>query len=54
MITKARLYTYFTMSFAYDFDIANDKVRFAYCIPYTYSDLLKMIREVSASPCLKF
>lgn len=42
-LTKARLNTYFTMSFTYDFELPNDTVQFAYAVPYTYSALLKFI-----------
>lgn len=31
--------TYFTLTFMYDFEHAFDKVYFAYCYTYTYSDL---------------
>ncbi len=34
------------MSFDYQFEFDNDEVYFAYCIPYTYSDLLTFIREI--------
>lgn len=37
------------MSFTYDFDTPHDTVRFAYCIPYTYSQMLSMVREISAN-----
>lgn len=42
------------MTFTYNFDTVNDKVEFAYCIPYKYSDLLDLVREVSPMPNLKY
>lgn len=51
---KIRLHTYYTMSFSYDFDTINDKVHFAYCIPYTYSHLLDLIRELCPLECVKY
>ena len=33
------------MSFEYEFEFDDDEVYFAYCIPYTYSDLLDYIKE---------
>lgn len=35
------------MSFAYDFIMTNDTVQFAYCIPYTYSRLIKFISSIN-------
>ena len=49
MVTKTRLRTYFTMSFTYDFDTPGDTVSFAYCVPYTYSQLLALVRELSGA-----
>lgn len=34
------------MSFCYDFVTATDTVQFAYCIPYNYSRLLKLIPQL--------
>lgn len=31
------------MSFTYDFEVTHDTVQFAYCIPYGYGKLLKVI-----------
>lgn len=31
------------MSFAYEFSTPNETVLFAYCIPYSYSQLLKSV-----------
>jgi hypothetical protein len=31
------------MSFVYDFILPNDTIQFAYCVPYSYSKLLKLI-----------
>ncbi len=35
------------MSFTYDFILPNDTVQFAYCIPYSYSKLLKLVSSLS-------
>ena len=43
-IMKVRLYTYFTMTFSYEFQYPNDKVKFAYCIPYTYTEMLCLLK----------
>jgi hypothetical protein len=37
---------YYSMSFDYDFEVAGDKVYFAYSVPYTYSKLLKFLDEI--------
>lgn len=37
------------MSFAYDFATTNDTVHFAYCVPYSYSSLLKTVNALSNS-----
>ena len=34
------------MSFDYEFDEENDEVLFAYCIPYTYSEMLYDISQL--------
>ena len=34
------------MSFSYDFVTAHDTVHFAYCIPYSYSRLLKLLAQL--------
>lgn len=54
MLTKTRLSTYYTMTFTYNFDSTDDTVYFAYCIPYTYTDLLSMIREVYVTSKIKY
>lgn len=35
------------MSFSYEFVTPRDTVHFAYCIPYTYSRLLKLLTQLS-------
>jgi hypothetical protein len=34
---------FFTLTFTYTFDNPNDTVYFAYCYPYTYTDLRRYI-----------
>lgn len=41
------------MSFTYDFSTPHDRVQFAYCIPYTYTSLLSLLREL-APTCPEF
>lgn len=44
------------MSFTYDFIVPNDTVQFAYCIPYGYGKLLKLVTglgNVKIMPSLK-
>lgn len=38
---------YYSMTFDYDFELAGDKVYFAYSLPYTYSKLLKFLNEIT-------
>lgn len=45
---KCRVKPYWQLSFALDFDYADDVVFLAYCVPYTYSLLLKDIDELQA------
>lgn len=40
---------YYVASFEYDFEYEDDLVYFAYCIPYTYSNLLVFLRELSVT-----
>lgn len=35
------------MSFEYTFEYDDDEVQFAYCVPYTYSHLLKFINQLT-------
>lgn len=37
------------MSFSYDFGTPNDIVHFAYCVPYTYSHLLKTVAALPSA-----
>ena len=34
------------MSFDYRFEYEDDEVKFAYCIPYTYSQLVNFISQL--------
>ena len=38
------------MSFSYKFEHDNDTVYFAYCLPYTYTDLMHDIYEIESDP----
>ena len=44
---------YYTLTFTYKFEQAEDTVFFAHCYPYTYSDLQKDIRDLEQKPHLK-
>jgi len=37
---------YYTFTFTYKFDYSDDKVYFAYSMPYTYSDLVKELKYI--------
>eukprot|EP00826_Nyctotherus_ovalis_P022204 TRINITY_DN17284_c0_g1_i3.p1 TRINITY_DN17284_c0_g1~~TRINITY_DN17284_c0_g1_i3.p1 ORF type:complete len:210 (+),score=36.90 TRINITY_DN17284_c0_g1_i3:69-698(+) len=37
---------YYCLSFEYSFDYADDEVFFAYSVPYTYTDMNKLLREI--------
>lgn len=39
-------YHHFTLSIKYDFQYENDLVYFAYCYPYTFSDLTTYLNEI--------
>jgi murein tripeptide amidase MpaA len=41
------LRTFYELSFEVEFK-GEEEVRFAYCIPYTYSDLLRDLKEISS------
>lgn len=41
---------YFTLSFTYTFEFSNDKVYFSHCYPYTYTNLLDYLEELSENP----
>lgn len=43
---------YWQLSFGLDFEYADDVIFVAYCIPYTYSQLLRDIEELK-SKCSK-
>jgi hypothetical protein len=40
-------------SFDYKFEYDNDEVYFSYCVPYTYSRLLKYIKEKTSQIKMK-
>ena len=40
------------MTFSYDFDFISDTVHFAYCIPYSYTQLLKFLTTLSFGKAL--
>ena len=42
--------TYYTLTFTHTFDFDNDVVYFAYCYPYTYSDLQSDIMTIETDP----
>jgi len=41
---------YYTHTFTYNFEYANDTVYFAYCYPYTYTDLCDDISKIMSDP----
>jgi cytosolic carboxypeptidase protein 2/3 len=41
---------YFTHTFTYEFENANDTVYFAYCYPYTYTDMLEDLNRIMQDP----
>ena len=42
--------SYFTHTFTYEFEYENDTVYFAYCYPYTFTDLTDDINKIMADP----
>ena len=40
------IFTYRTLSFSYEFQYDDDNIFFAYCYPYTYSDLQEYITNI--------
>jgi hypothetical protein len=42
--------TYYTLTFAYRFKHSSDQVYFAYCYPYSYSDLLSDLATIEHDP----
>ena len=42
--------TYYTLTFTYDFEYDDDTVFFAYCYPYTYSDLVEDLIAIDMDP----
>ena len=43
--------TPYCLSFNYDFESEDDEIYFAYCIPYTYSELIYDIQQLPPSIC---
>jgi len=42
--------SYYTHTFTYNFEYENDVVYFAYCYPYTYSDMIEDLNKISSDP----
>ncbi len=42
-----RYKSYYTLTFSYEFSYSDDSVFFAYCYPYTYTDLLEELNKIS-------
>ena len=42
--------SFYTLTFTYVFEHADDTVYFAYSVPYTYSDLRKDLLEIESDP----
>jgi hypothetical protein len=42
--------SYYTLTFSYTFAYSQDTVYFAYCYPYTYSDLMEDLARIDADP----
>ena len=40
----------YTLTFTYDFEYDDDSVFFAYCYPYTYSELVDELNEIMQDP----
>jgi hypothetical protein len=40
--------SYYTHTFTYDFEYPDDTVYFAYCYPYTYTDMLEDLNKISS------
>lgn len=40
----------FTLTFSYDFIYEDDNVYFAYCYPYTYTELVDELNYIMADP----
>ena len=38
------------MTFSYDFEYDDDVVYFAYCYPYTYTELVEELNTIMADP----
>jgi len=46
----ASVKTYYSLSFTHSFDYDEDEVFFAFCYPYTYSDLQEDIMSIESDP----
>ena len=42
--------SYYTHTFTYNFEYENDTVYFAYCYPYTYSDMIEDLNKIMIDP----
>jgi hypothetical protein len=40
--------SYYTHTFTYDFEYPDDNVYFAYCYPYTYTDMVEDLNKISS------
>lgn len=53
MYEEASIHTTYKLSFDYTFSHEDDEVYFAYCIPYTYSELQNDIEKYKESSFVK-
>lgn len=45
-----RFKSYYTLTFSYEFQYDDDIVYFAYCYPYTYSDMIDDLNKITSDP----
>jgi len=45
-----RYKSYYSLTFSYEFQYNDDTVYFAYCYPYTYTDLIEELNKISLDP----
>lgn len=45
-----RFKSYYTLTFTYEFGYDDDTVYFAYCYPYTFTDLQDDLNRISSDP----
>ena len=46
----ASVKTYYSLSFSHTFEYSDDELFFAFCYPYTYSDLQEDIKAIESDP----